>query len=86
SNLPGLDSSPEHEILAKKMHGAFLQFIKNGRPEAEGLPAWPAYNPETKRMMVFNEICRVEETPEPETPDTMPFQVFKLTGSGTAIA
>ncbi len=79
TNLPGLDSSAEHHRLSERMHAAFINFIKTGRPDADTLPLWPAYDTERQRMMVFNETCRIIRTPEPETPYDMPFQIFKLT-------
>ena len=79
TNLPGLDSSMEHDRLSERMHGAFIHFIKTGQPEAGTLPLWPEYDTENQRMMVFNETCRIIRTPEPETPSDMPYQIFRLT-------
>lgn len=78
-NLPGLDTSAAHEELTKKMHTAFLRFIKTGTPEAEGLPQWPVYTADEQQMMIFDENCRITPTPEPETPAVFPYQIFRLT-------
>ena len=77
-NLPGLDASPAHERLSRMMHDAFMHFIKTGKPEAEGLPFWPLYTKDEKQMMVFDDPCRTIAAPEPETPEDMPFQIFRL--------
>ena len=78
-NLPGLDSSPAHAELARKMHDAFIHFIKTGKPDAEGLPSWPLYTTEEKQMMILDNTCRTVAAPAPETPEELPFQIFRLT-------
>ena len=79
TNLPGLDSSTAHRELSQKMHDAFINFIKSGKPEAGNLPFWPAYDRKNRFMMIFNETCSVAGTPEPETPSGMPYQIYRLT-------
>ena len=78
NNLPGLDSSAAQRQLSGKMHDAFIHFIKAGIPKADNLPPWPVYDSKNRSMMVFDEICRITGTPEPETPPGMPYQIFKL--------
>jgi para-nitrobenzyl esterase len=50
--------------LAKKMHAAWLAFIKGETPGAEGLPVWPQYTSETRETMVFDKVSRVEAGPQ----------------------
>jgi para-nitrobenzyl esterase len=50
--------------LAKKMHAAWLTFIKGGTPGAEGLPLWPQYSSERRETMVFDGVSRVETRPQ----------------------
>ena len=50
--------------VAKKMHAAWLSFIKGGTPGAEGLPMWPQYSSEMRETMVFDGISRVETRPQ----------------------
>jgi para-nitrobenzyl esterase len=52
--------------LAKKMHAAWLTFIKGGTPGGEGLPLWPQYSIETRETMVFDAVSRVETKPQEE--------------------
>jgi para-nitrobenzyl esterase len=43
------------------MHGYFVNFIKTGDPNAEGLPAWPAANRgDTVQVMHIDVNTRVE--------------------------
>ncbi len=50
--------------LAKRMHAAWVAFIKGGTPAAEGLPAWPEYSSETRETMVLDVKSRVEQRPQ----------------------
>jgi para-nitrobenzyl esterase len=50
--------------LAKKMHAAWLGFIKGETPGAEGLPLWPQYSIESRETMVFDAVSRVEARPQ----------------------
>lgn len=45
--------------LADKMSQAWINFARTGDPNAEGLPQWPAYNPEEGAMMIFDNRCEV---------------------------
>lgn len=73
-----MDRSPAHEALGQAMRSAFISFMKTGRPEAPGLPAWPRFTAEDRQMMVFNGECHVAETPPVETDPRMPYAVFAL--------
>ncbi len=45
--------------LADRMSQAWINFARTGDPNAEGLPQWPAYNPEEGAMMIFDNQCEV---------------------------
>ena len=46
--------------LADKMSQAWINFARTGNPNAEGLPQWPAYNPEEGAMMIFDNKCEIK--------------------------
>lgn len=50
--------------LAKKMHAAWLAFIKGETPGAEGLPPWPRYSSESGETMIFDSVSWVEARPQ----------------------
>ncbi len=45
--------------LSKKMSQAWVNFARNGKPSAEGLPEWPAYTSDRPATMVFDAVPRV---------------------------
>ncbi len=49
--------------LTVEMHDAWAAFIKGAAPSANGLPAWPQWNPKTRPTMLLNSVSRVEEQP-----------------------
>jgi len=50
----------EAHILADKMSSAWINFAKTGNPNHDGLPQWPAYNPENTSTMFFDTSCEVK--------------------------
>jgi para-nitrobenzyl esterase len=50
--------------LADKMADAWIAFARNGNPHHPGLPAWPAFSPDTCPTMIFDNTCRVENDPD----------------------
>lgn len=76
--IKDMDTSPEHEMLANKMHHAFVNFIKTGTPEAEELPTWEAFTAEGREQMTFDASCRMERAPIAEIVADMPYEVFEL--------
>jgi len=60
STAPALGpTGPEAEELGAVMHNAWLAFIKTGRPQAAGAPAWPAYDVAKRPTMVFDAKARL---------------------------
>ena len=45
------DASPEDQALSEAMTRYWVQFAKTGNPNVEGLPEWPAYEPETDQHL-----------------------------------
>jgi para-nitrobenzyl esterase len=58
-----IGDTPERFILAKRMSGAWAAFARNGDPNHDSLPYWPAYNIEKRATMIFNTECQVENDP-----------------------
>jgi para-nitrobenzyl esterase len=50
----------EAHILADKMSRAWINFARNGNPNHEGLPEWPAYTSGNTATMHFNTRCEVK--------------------------
>jgi para-nitrobenzyl esterase len=49
--------------LAATMSTAWINFARSGRPTAPQLPAWPAYEPEQRQTMIFNDVCALQADP-----------------------
>ncbi|WP_318312740.1 carboxylesterase/lipase family protein [Flagellimonas crocea] len=52
--------SQEAHELADKMSRAWINFAKTGNPNHDGLPQWPAYNPENTATMFFDNTCEMK--------------------------
>ncbi len=52
------------KALTKKVHAAWVAFLKGEMPGAEGLPVWTAYSSETRATMVLDRVSKVEERPQ----------------------
>jgi para-nitrobenzyl esterase len=46
-------NGPVAQKLADQMSAAWVAFAKTGKPSHQGLPAWPAWDPNTRATMVF---------------------------------
>ena len=46
-------TSHADEAMARAVHAYWVAFAKTGRPDPEGLPAWPEYHASTDRLMSF---------------------------------
>jgi para-nitrobenzyl esterase len=53
----------ELQPLADKMSGAWVAFARTGNPNAKGLPNWPAFRPNQRATMIFNNECKVVNDP-----------------------
>jgi para-nitrobenzyl esterase len=56
----------EARALAAKVADAWIAFARSGNPSHAGLPAWPAFQPDTGPVMVFDNACRVANDPDRE--------------------
>jgi len=45
--------------VSKAMAAAWVQFAKGGRPNGEGLPAWPAYHADTYQFLDYGDTISV---------------------------
>jgi len=50
--------------LADLMSRAWMAFVRTGNPDITGLPHWPAYDPENRATMIFNEQGKVVNDPD----------------------
>ena len=57
----------ERYALADKISTAFATFAREGTPQHNGLPQWPAFTVEQRATMVFDEECRVVNDPHRAT-------------------
>jgi len=46
---------PEADKLGALMNGLWVSFIRTGKPQAAGAPAWPAYDLKTRNTMIFDQ-------------------------------
>jgi para-nitrobenzyl esterase len=61
----------EPQVLADQMSTAWLAFAKTGDPNAEGVPAWPAYDAQTRATMMFNLESQVVNDPNAEVREVL---------------
>lgn len=52
--IPGVS-----EELEERTFGAFMAFVRNGRPDHDKLPAWPSVTPDREPTMIFDRKCEV---------------------------
>ncbi|NTJ63267.1 carboxylesterase/lipase family protein [Agrobacterium rhizogenes] len=55
---------PDAIALSDKMSQAWVNFARNGKPSAQGLPDWPAYTIGHGATMIFDKQTRVAEDPD----------------------
>jgi para-nitrobenzyl esterase len=48
--------------ISKVMQAYWTNFAKTGNPEGAGLPAWPPFQPDTKRYLAFTDSGPVAGT------------------------
>ena len=61
TEVPALmtEHTPAERELAAKTSEAWLAFAKTGKPGQKGLPQWPAYDPQSRAMMVLDTTCKM---------------------------
>lgn len=52
--MPGVS-----DVLEEQIFGAFMAFVRNGCPDCEKLPAWPAVTADREPTMIFDRKCEV---------------------------
>jgi para-nitrobenzyl esterase len=58
-------SRPERIAAGAAMSRLWAGFARTGRPEAQGLPTWPAYDLVKRPVMFIDSTCRVVNDPRP---------------------
>jgi para-nitrobenzyl esterase len=61
---PLISKMPEAYALAGKTSAAWVAFATSGDPNTPTLPRWPAYSPQTRDTMLFNNESRVISDPD----------------------
>lgn len=51
----GKKTSRADEAMARALHAYWVAFARWGRPDAHGEPAWPQYDAQTDRLMIFTD-------------------------------
>jgi para-nitrobenzyl esterase len=60
----GAPAGPELHTLAASVQAAWLAFARTGDPSHEGLPPWPAFDPDDRRVMALDLEPRVLHDPQ----------------------
>ena len=61
-NLIG--GGPEPRALAAKVSEAWIHFARNGSPNHDGIPNWPAFSAESCPTMIFDTQCTLQNNPD----------------------
>jgi para-nitrobenzyl esterase len=51
----------EMEFLSKRMRRCWIDFVRNGDPNHDGIPTWPAHQAGTNKFMSFDDTMRVDD-------------------------
>lgn len=62
--VPFARSESSARMLAHHMSNCVATFAKQKRPRSEGLPGWPAYDLESRAVMIFDRHPHIEHDPE----------------------
>jgi len=65
-NNPAAGKRPERFKAARKMSRAWAAFARTGNPTHDEIPAWPAYDAQTRATMFIDAECRIVNDPWPE--------------------
>ncbi len=65
-DVPMVGERPDRYELEEVMSKAWVAFARNGDPNDDGLPEWPAFDSERRATMVFDVPSRVENDPRRE--------------------
>lgn len=75
---PGVETYEGFEELSATMLGAWKTFIKDACPQAPGMPEWPVYTADDKRLMRFDTTVEVIDAPKVDLDPDIPHQIFAL--------
>ncbi|MDP9079163.1 MAG: carboxylesterase family protein [Bacteroidota bacterium] len=78
SNPKVKDKKPGQDKLDLEMHSAWVSFIKTGNPNVSALPNWPLYKNDTRQVMIFDGVNKVEGMKEVFDDKSFPSQVFSV--------
>lgn len=56
-------SGPSQDKMAKLMRSTFAAFARTGNPSVKGAPAWPAYDPMSRKTFIYDVPPRVVADP-----------------------
>jgi para-nitrobenzyl esterase len=65
----------DHE-LAKTMSAYWVNFVKSGDPNGEGLPEWPAYSVRSKKIINFSDEVAAKDLPDSLALDFLTSKLF----------
>lgn len=57
--------------LSEKMNQALVHFARTGDPNHSGIPAWPKYDSENGAVMIWDDVCEVQNDPDREARNTL---------------
>jgi len=56
--------APSGRRLCDRLSAAWVAFAKTGDPNVAGLPTWPAFHPDQRATMIFNDEIAVARDPD----------------------
>jgi para-nitrobenzyl esterase len=63
---PLVGKGADQAALARTLSSTWARFARSGNPNGKGLPSWPAYNSNTRGVMIFDKVSRVVNDPNRE--------------------
>jgi len=63
--IPIHGNTPAARKMAKTMGASFAAFARNGDPNNDMVPEWPAFDRTSRATMILDEECRLENDPTP---------------------